>query len=100
MQYSTQDVSCEAVQWTPSKNHREMFDFLTGTEGRFMTCRGAHFDITFSSENEGPELTIFTAEGPVKAAPGDYIVKVACGFCPCKAAIFEAAFVPDCSMKL
>ena len=79
----------DVLQWT-GKNHREMFDFLTGyqKQNEFMTAYGDTFYINHDKVKGG--LIIRTLEGEHIAEIGDYIIKGVHGeFYPCKPDIFK-----------
>ena len=83
-------VVIEAVQWT-GNNHREMFDFLTGTTDKYMEASGGNFYIDHGKVEGG--LMVKTLEGEHLASIGDYIIKGVQGeFYPCKPDIFEQAY--------
>lgn len=82
-------VVVDVLQWT-GKNHREMFDFLTGyqKQNEFMTAYGDTFYINHDKVKGG--LIIRTLEGDHLAKAGDYIIKGVHGeFYPCKPDIFK-----------
>ncbi len=64
----------KALQWT-GKNHRDMFDFLTGTKNEPMTGSGKHFSIDHEEVHGG--LVIETLSDEYLANIGDWIVKEA-----------------------
>ena len=81
-------VVVDVLQWT-GKNHREMFDFLTGyqKQNEFMTAYGDTFYINHDKVKGG--LIIRTLEGEHIAEIGDYIIKGVHGeFYPCTPDIF------------
>ena len=87
-------VVIESIQWT-GKNHREMFDFLSGQlqYKEYMTAQGAYFYIDHSKVEGG--LVIKTLEGEHLASIGDWIIKGVSGeFYPCKPDIFEKTYEP------
>lgn len=85
-------VVIEAIQWT-SKNHRELFDFLTGSTNEIMTTFGKNFNIDHSKVEGG--LVIKTLEGELLANINDWIIKGVHGeFYPCKPDIFEKTYEP------
>lgn len=75
-QYRKKPVVIEAVQFNGNFNEIEKF---VGGDAEF----------------RGGELVVATLEGPLRAAPGDYIIKGIQGeFYPCKPDIFEATYEP------
>ena len=76
VKYRKKPIVIEAVQWT-GKNHREMFDFLTGTVDEPMNFEREDFYI--GRGRDGPEkfggIIIKTLEGYMTAQVGDYIIK-------------------------
>ncbi len=89
MKYRKKPVVIEAVQWTGS-NLREVIDFT-----------GLHPSANKWTWQEYTEvvrvsgLKIFTLEGPLMAAIGDWIIKGIRGeFYPCKPDIFAATYEP------
>ena len=90
MNWRKKPVVIEAVQWT-GNNHREMFDFLTGTIDKHMEAYGEHFYIDHTKVIGG--LVIKTLEGEHYASINDFIVKGVKGeFYPCKPDIFAATY--------
>ena len=90
MKFRKKPVVIEAVKWT-GKNHREMYNFLEGTDDVVEQPTGKNFDINFSLVAGG--LVIKTLEGQHIASIGDWIIKgVANEFYPCKPDIFEATY--------
>jgi hypothetical protein len=90
MKYRKKPVIVDAVHWD-GKNHREMFDFLTGTKDERMELSGDNFYIDFAKVSGG--LVIKTLEGEHIASLGDYIIKGVNGeFYPCKPDIFEKTY--------
>lgn len=90
MKYTKRPVAVEALQWT-GHNHRQMYDFLTGTAGAQMEAQGDNFYIDFSKVVGG--LVIKTLEGEHKTSVGDYIIKGVNGeYYPCKPDIFLATY--------
>ena len=88
--YRTKPCTIEAVKWT-GENHREMFDFLTGSTDRIITTSGENFFIDHSVVEGG--LVIKTLEGPMIASIGEYIIKgLRCEFYPCKRDVFEKKY--------
>lgn len=86
------DVEVDAILWT-GINHREMFDFLTGTVDKNMTAYGDNFYIDHSKVRGG--LIIKTLEGEHLASVGDYIIKGVNGeFYPVKEDIFLKTYEP------
>lgn len=82
-------VVIEAIQW--SDNHRDMFDFLTGTTNQPLTNSEDNFYIDHSRIKGG--LVIKTLEGEHVATLGDWIIKGAKGeFYPCEPDIFAATY--------
>ena len=89
-QYRKKPVVIEAVQWN-GKNHREMWDFLTGKTDEPMSAYGDNFYIDHAKVAGG--LVIRTLEGEHLACVGDYIIRGVKGeFYPCKPDIFEATY--------
>lgn len=92
MKFRKKPVVIEAVKWT-GKNHREMYNFLEGTDDVVVQPTGKNFDIDFSLVEGG--LVIKTLEGQYIASIGDWIIKGVKGeFYPCKPDIFEATYEP------
>lgn len=90
MKFRKKPIVIDAIQWT-GKNHREMYNFLEGTDGVVEQPTGKNFDINFSLVAGG--LVIKTLEGQHIASIGDWIIKgVANEFYPCKPDIFEATY--------
>ena len=94
MKYRKKPVVVEAVRWD-GKNHREMWDFLTGKTNEPMSAYGENFYIDHSKVTGG--LVIKTLEGEHIASVGDYIIKGVNGeFYPCKPDIFEKTYDKWC----
>lgn len=90
MKYRKKPVVIEAVQWT-GKNHREMWDFLTGKTNEYITAEGDNFYIDHNKVSGG--LIIKTLEGEHIAGISDFIIKGISGeFYPCKPDIFEKTY--------
>jgi hypothetical protein len=90
MKYRKKPVVIEAVQWT-GKNHRDMWDFLTGKTDSYMDASGDNFYIDHDKIAGG--LIIKTLEGEHIASIGDFIIKGVNGeFYPCKPDIFEKTY--------
>lgn len=90
MKYRKKPVVIEAVQWS-GKNHREMWDFLTGQTDSYMQASGDNFYIDHDRIKGG--LIIKTLEGEHIASIGDFIIKGVNGeFYPCKPDIFEKTY--------
>ena len=90
MKYRKKPVVIEAVQWN-GKNHREMWDFLTGKIDEPMSAWGENFRIDHDKVCGG--LIIVTLEGEHIATIGDYIIKgVHDEFYPCKPDIFKKTY--------
>ncbi len=90
MKYRKKPVVIEAVQWT-GKNHREMWDFLTGKVNDYIQPSGDNFYIDHNKIKGG--LVIKTLEGEHIATIGDYIIKGVKGeFYPCKPDIFQKTY--------
>ena len=88
--YRKKPVVIEAVQWT-GKNHREMWDFLTGKADKNIEPIGDNFYIDHTKVAGG--LIIKTLEGEHIASIGDYIIKGVKGeFYPCKPDIFDKTY--------
>lgn len=85
--YRKKPVVIEAMQWT-GDNLSDVIDF-TGLNISAAHWTKEEFEATV--KNKG--LKIFTLEGPLKASPGDWIIKGIRGeFYPCKPDIFEATY--------
>ena len=85
-------VVIQAIQWT-GENHRNIYDFLTGTTGEAMSSSGDNFYIDHDKVSAG--LVIKTLEGDILARVDDYIVKGVRGeFYPIKPDIFEILYNP------
>ena len=83
-------IVIEALQWD-TYNHREMFDFLTGTTDKPITTEGTNFYIDHPKAIGG--LIIKTLEGEHVAQPFDFIIKGVNGkFYPCKPDIFKETY--------
>ncbi len=90
MKYRKKPVVIEAVQWT-GKNHRKMWDFLTGKTDSYIKASGDNFYIDHNKVVGG--LIIKTLEGEHKASIGDFVIKGISGeFYPCKPDIFEKTY--------
>lgn len=90
MKFVKKPVVIDAVEWT-GHNHREMYDFLTGTTGCVMRASGETFHIDHRAVDGG--LVIKTLEGQHIASIGDWIVKGVKGeFYPCKPDIFALTY--------
>jgi hypothetical protein len=90
MKYRKKPVEIEAIQWN-GKNHREMFNFLTGKINEYMTANEDTFYIDHNKTKGG--LIIKTLEGEHIASIGDYIIKGVKGeYYPCKPDIFEMTY--------
>lgn len=90
MKYRKKTVVIEAVQWD-GKNHREMWDFLTGKVDEYMTTYEDTFYIDHNKVEGG--LIIRTLDGEHLATIGDYIIKGVSGeFYPCKLDIFQKTY--------
>lgn len=88
--YRKKPVIIEAVQWT-GKNHREMWNFLTGKTDEYMTSNEDTFYIDHGKIEGG--LIIKTLEGEHLATISDFIIKGINGeFYPCKPDIFEKTY--------
>lgn len=88
--YRKKPVVIEAVLWT-GKNHREMWNFLTGKVDEYMTAYEDTFYIDHDKVVGG--LIIRTRAGEQAANIGDYIIKNDAGeFFPCRPDIFEATY--------
>lgn len=70
--YISKPIELEAVLWTGG-NHREMFDFLTGTKDEYMDDHGENFYIDHQKVEGG--LIVKTERGDLKANIGDYVVR-------------------------
>ena len=95
MKYRKKPVVIEAVQWT-GKNTREMYDFLTQTEGEVIDIKGDNFYVHFCNGGcQTGNLMIKTLEGDHLANIGDFVIKGVKGeFYPCKPDIFEQTYEP------
>lgn len=83
-------VEIEAVEWNGG-NHREMFNFLGGSDTEYLQPSGENFYINHDKVEGG--LIIKTLEGEHVATIGDFIIKGIKGeFYPCKPDIFEATY--------
>lgn len=90
MKYRKKPVVIEAVQWT-GKNHREMWDFLTGKHDDYIQASADTFYIDHDRVQGG--LIIKTLEGEHIASIGDFIIKGIKGeFYPCKPDVFEHTY--------
>jgi len=86
-------VVIEALQWHGDKDHRPMFDFLTGTVDQPMDAYGDNFYIDHTKVKGG--LMLKTLEGEHIASIGDWVIKGISGeFYPCKPDIFEKTYEP------
>ena len=96
--YRKKPVVIEAMQWD-GKNHRGMWDFLTGKTNEAMTCEENTFVI---DHDRGPGgLVIKTLEGCLFASIGDYIIKGVRGeFYPCKPDVFEQTYIEEPEAEL
>lgn len=89
-QYRKKPVVVDALLWD-GENHRQMFDFLTGTTDEPIVTSGKNFVIEHNCVHGG--LVIRTLEGAMYANIGDYIIRGVKGeFYPCKPDIFEATY--------
>jgi hypothetical protein len=86
-------IEIEALKWT-GQNHREMFEFLGGGAGDYMTAYGENFYIDHRKVERG--LIIKTSEGDMIARVNDYIIKEsfdkARKYYPCKPSVFELTY--------
>lgn len=86
-------VVIEAVQWTGA-NLREIITFTDGPPD----TRSRHAGMAWENYEDlvrRDGLKIFTLEGAMLAAPGDWIIKGVQGeFYPCKPEIFNATYEP------
>lgn len=95
MKYRKKPVVVDAMQWD-GKNHRGMFDFLTGTIDKPMNTFDKNFYIDHNKVAGG--LVIKTLEGEHIASIGDYIVRGVKGeFYPCKPDVFHLTYESVCS---
>ena len=86
MKFVKKPVVIDAVQWT-GKNHREMYNFLEGTNDVVEQPTGKNFEINHNLVRGG--LVIKTLEGQHIAKIGDWIIKGVNGeFYPIKEDIF------------
>lgn len=82
--YRKKPVEIEAVRWT-GKNGATMAVFFGGLE--------AHQEGLAQASAVGDKLYIYTLEGTMEAAPGDFIIRGVKGeFYPCRPDIFEATY--------
>ena len=85
--YRKKPVVIEAIRWR-GDNLREIIDF---TELHESANKWTWDEYEAVVQKDG--LKIFTLEGPLKAAIGDWIIKGVQGeFYPCKPDIFEATY--------
>jgi hypothetical protein len=86
-------IEIEALQWT-GLNQREMWEFLGGGAGDYMTAYGENFYIDHRKVERG--LVIKTSEGDMTASVNDYIIKEpfdkARKYYPCKPEVFELTY--------
>lgn len=88
--YCKKPVVVEAVKWT-GKNHREMWDFLTGKTDECLSTVGETFYIDHDKVVGG--LIIKTLEGEHIANIGDYIIRGVKGeYYPCKPDVFNITY--------
>ena len=86
MKWRKKPVVIDAVQWD-GKNHREMFEFLCGKIGTYISSDGDNFYIDWNKVEGG--LIIKTLEGKHVASIGDWVIKGISGeFYPCNPDIF------------
>lgn len=89
MKFRKKPVVIEAVQWT-GNNLREVIAFT----GIHMSAREWTWQ-EFEEVVVNKGLKIFTLEGPLKAAVGDWVIKGVKGECyPCKPDVFEQTYEP------
>lgn len=90
MKFRKKPVVIEAIQWT-GKNHRDMFDFLTGTQDQVISTVGNNFYIDHNKVEGG--LIIKSPDGEHIASINDFIIQVLPNeFYPCKPDIFEKIY--------
>lgn len=90
MKYRKKPVVIEAIQWT-GKNLKEIIDF-TGLHSSASLWTWEEYETVVETEG----LKIFTLEGPMYAAIGDFIIRGVKGeFYPCKPDIFEQTYEVD-----
>ena len=91
--YTKKPVTIDAIRWT-GKNLREVITFTDGPPDTRTSHAGMAWD-TYVDLVERDGLKIFTLEGKMSAAIGDWIIKGVQGeFYPCKPDIFEATYSP------
>lgn len=90
MMYKKKPIIIEAVKWD-GKNHREMWNFLTGKTDDYISSSSDNFYIDHEKVTGG--LVIKTLEGEYPVSIGDYVIKGIKGeFYPCKPDIFELTY--------
>lgn len=86
-------IEIEALKWT-GQNHREMWEFLGGSQNDHMESSNENFYIDHNKVERG--LIIKTSEGDMIARVNDYIIKEpfdkARKYYPCKPEIFELTY--------
>ena len=91
MKYRKRPVVIDAIQWT-GENLHEVIE-LTGLHDSARNRWAAWDDYEAFVRAHG--LKIFTLEGPLHAAVGDWIIKGVKGECyPCKPDVFMATYEP------
>ena len=91
--YTKKPVTIDAIRWT-GKNLREVIAFTDGPPDTRTSHAGMAWD-TYVDLVERDGLKIFTLEGKMSAAIGDWIIKGVQGeMYPCKDEIFEATYSP------
>ena len=91
--YTKKPVTIDAIRWT-GKNLREVIAFTDGQPDTRTSHAGMAWD-TYVDLVERDGLKIFTLEGKMSAAIGDWIIKGVQGeHYPCKPDIFEATYSP------
>ena len=89
--YTKKPVTIDAIRWT-GKNLREVIAFTDGPPDTRTSHAGMAWD-TYVDLVERDGLKIFTLEGKMSAAIGDWIIKGVQGeHYPCKPDIFEATY--------
>lgn len=89
--YTKRPITIDAIRWT-GKNLREVIAFTDGPPDTRTSHAGMAWD-TYVDLVERDGLKIFTLEGKMSAAIGDWIIKGVQGeHYPCKPDIFEATY--------
>ena len=91
--YTKKPVTIDAIRWT-GKNLREVIAFTDGPPDTRTSHAGMAWD-TYADLVERDGLKIFTLEGKMSAAIGDWIIKGVKGeMYPCKDEIFRLTYEP------